>query len=180
MGLRISPFDFFGFFKDNECGYDANYHVLYDSSYLDSSNPVYMQPTAFLFSEGRRQSPSIKSKWVLSSHPSLSTQGFCFKHPFLPVFSTSPFLLAPGYSITFCKGKKRKKKQKPLLKNHALSPSLLYTEKAYLGSSHWAQRVTNLTSIHEDIGSILGLTQWVIGSGIAMSCGIGHRHSFDP
>ena len=90
-------------------------------------------------------------------------------------FSSSSLLL--NYIL---QGEKEKKKQKPLLKNHALSPSLLYTEKAYLGSSHWAQRVTNLTSIHEDIGSILGLTQWVIGSGIAMSCGIGHRHSFDP
>ena len=32
----------------------------------------------------------------------------------------------------------------------------------------------NLTSIHEDVGSIPGLT------GIAMSCGIGYRLSLDP
>ena len=38
---------------------------------------------------------------------------------------------------------------------------------------------TNPTSIHEDVCSILGLTQWVEGSDIAVSCGVGHRHGWD-
>ena len=37
----------------------------------------------------------------------------------------------------------------------------------------------NLTSIFEDVGAIPGLTQWVKGSSIAVSHGVGHRHGSD-
>ena len=40
--------------------------------------------------------------------------------------------------------------------------------------------VTNPTYIHKDMGSLPGLTQWAGGSGVALSCGIGHRHGFNP
>ena len=45
-----------------------------------------------------------------------------------------------------------------------------------LGVSTVAQQVRiQLVSIHEDVGSSLGLTQWVRGPGIAASCGGGRR-----
>ena len=37
----------------------------------------------------------------------------------------------------------------------------------------------NLMRNHEVAGSTPGLTQWVKGSGIAMSCIVGHRHASD-
>ena len=37
----------------------------------------------------------------------------------------------------------------------------------------------NPISIHEDVGSIPGLTQWVEGSNVAVSCGVGRRCGSD-
>ena len=41
-----------------------------------------------------------------------------------------------------------------------------------------AQRLTKPTRSHKDVGLIPGLTQWV--KNLAMSCGVGCRHSSDP
>ena len=43
-----------------------------------------------------------------------------------------------------------------------------------------AQWVKDPASIHEDTALIPGLAQWVKGSGVAVSCGVGHRRGSDP
>ena len=48
------------------------------------------------------------------------------------------------------------------------------------GSSRCGSVVMNPTGIHEDVGWIPGLPQWVQGFGVAMSCGVDCRHGSDP
>ena len=50
----------------------------------------------------------------------------------------------------------------------------------WLGGFHCGAVEKNLISIHEDTGSTLVLTQWVKGSGVAVSCGVGRRCYLDP
>ena len=56
-----------------------------------------------------------------------------------------------------------------ITKNHR--PGLAQ-QKLVSWSFHHGSDVTNPTSIHEDVGLIPGLAQWVKRSGLAMSCGV--------
>ena len=48
-------------------------------------------------------------------------------------------------------------------------------------SSRYGSAVMNQTSIHEDAGLIPGLGLWLKDrSSVAVSCGVGRRHSSDP
>ena len=57
-------------------------------------------------------------------------------------------------------------------------------KQTFLKKTNWSSChdsvETNLTSIHEDSDLNPGLTQWVKGSSIAVSCGAGHRCGSDP
>ena len=53
-------------------------------------------------------------------------------------------------------------------------------KNTHVGVPVVAKQVKNLTGIHEDANLIPGFAQWVKGSSLAMSCGIGHRHSLYP
>ena len=43
------------------------------------------------------------------------------------------------------------------------------------GSSRWGAVETSPANTHEDADPVPGLAQWVGESGVAMSCGVGHR-----
>ena len=51
--------------------------------------------------------------------------------------------------------------------------------KTQIGSSYRGLVETNLTSVHEDAGSIPGLTQWIKDPALPVSCGVGRRRGLD-
>ena len=57
---------------------------------------------------------------------------------------------------------------------------LYFSFKVLFGVAVVAQPVKNLTGIHKDAGLISGFSQWVKGSGVAVSCRVGWRGSSDP
>jgi len=56
----------------------------------------------------------------------------------------------------------------------------LQFKKANLGVRVVAQRIKNLTSIHDDVGSISGLAQWVKDPALLWAAALGHRQGLDP
>ena len=50
--------------------------------------------------------------------------------------------------------------------------------KKKIWSSCCGSVIMNLTSIYEDAGSVPGLAQWVKGSGLSVSCGVGCSQSW--
>ena len=69
--------------------------------------------------------------------------------------------------------------QSPERGQHLLGSTPIVIRIAGLWSSRHGSAETNLTSAHEDAGSIPGLA---VGyrSGVAVSCGVGHRCGSDP
>ena len=65
-------------------------------------------------------------------------------------------------------------------RDYILCPKSWHIQNADLGSSHCGSMEKNPTGIHEDIGLIPGLDQWVEGSQVAGSCGISPRLGSDP
>ena len=62
---------------------------------------------------------------------------------------------------------------------YQMSGSEESSKKSHSRNSGCGSVVMNSTSIHEDTCLIPGLAQWVKGSGVAMSCGVGHRLGLD-